>query len=486
MSVLNESRLFRQRALIDGEWVGADSGAAFDVVDPASGKSIGSVPDMGSAETERAIAAANAAWPAWRKMLAKERAALLRRWYDLIIEAADELAFIMTAEQGKPIAEAKGEVFYGASFVEWFAEEARRVDGDVIPTNAQDRRLLVIRQPVGVCAAITPWNFPAAMITRKVAPAFAAGCPVVVKPAGQTPFTALALAVLAEQAGFPKGVFNIVTGDSGVIGTALSGSPIVRKLSFTGSTRVGRLLMEQCAPTLKRLSLELGGNAPFIVFNDADVDAAVEGAMTSKYRNAGQTCVCANRILVQSGVYDEFARKLAAAVSDLRVGPGTQKGVQVGPLINAAAVEKVEGHVADALDKGGKVLIGGNRHALGGNFYEPTVLSGITPAMVVAREETFGPVAPLFPFETEDEALRMANDTEFGLAAYFYTRDVGRTFRVAEALEYGMVGVNTGLMSADNFPFGGIKQSGIGREGSRYGIDEYLELKSVCIAGMQT
>jgi succinate-semialdehyde dehydrogenase/glutarate-semialdehyde dehydrogenase len=484
MYISSESFLFRQQAHVDGNWIGADSGAVFAVHNPATGERIGQVPDMGADETARAIAAAEAALPAWRRLLAKERSAILRRWYELIVASCDELARLLTTEQGKPLAEARGEVMYAASFVEWFAEEAKRANGDVIPTNAQDRRLLVMRQPVGVCAAITPWNFPAAMITRKVAPAFAAGCTVVVKPAEQTPFTALALAVLAEQAGFPKGVFNIVTGDPVAIGAVLTASPVVRKLSFTGSTEVGRLLMAQCAPTVKKLSLELGGNAPFIVFDDADLDAAVEGALASKYRNTGQTCVCANRLLVQAGIYDRFAQRLAAAVCELRVGAGVDAGVNIGPLIDEAAIAKVEAHIADALDKGARLLTGGARHALGGTFFAPTVLADVTPAMRVAREETFGPVAPLFRFETEEDAVRMANDTEFGLAAYFFSRDVGRIFRVAEALEYGMVGINTGLLSNEVSPFGGIKQSGIGREGSSYGLDEYLELKSICLGGI--
>ncbi|HRP94860.1 MAG TPA: NAD-dependent succinate-semialdehyde dehydrogenase [Rhodocyclaceae bacterium] len=484
MKKLNESPLFREQAFIDGAWVAADSGATLAVGDPATAEALGSVPNMGATETRRAIAAANAAFPAWRKRLAKERASLLRRWFELIVASADELAWMMTTEQGKPLAEALGEVHYAASFVEWFAEEARRADGDVLPTTGLDRRLLVLREPVGVCAAITPWNFPAAMITRKVAPALAAGCAVVVKPAEQTPFTALALAVLAERAGLPKGVLNVVTGDPVAIGGELTDSPIVRKLSFTGSTEVGRLLMAQCAPTIKKLSLELGGNAPFIVFDDADLDAAVEGAMASKFRNAGQTCVCANRIYVQSGVYERFAAKLAEAVGKLTVGRGIDKGVNIGPLIDAAAVQKVESHIDDALGKGARVLVGGKRHGLGGLFFEPTVLADMSPAMRVAREETFGPVAPLFRFDSEEEAVALANDTEYGLAAYFYARDVGRIFRVAEGLEYGMVGVNTGIMSNEVSPFGGVKQSGVGREGSRYGIDEYLEIKSVCLAGI--
>jgi len=484
MGTTGTSGLFRQQAYIDGAWADADSGARFDVTDPATGAVIGSVPDMGQDETRRAIDAAEQALPAWRKRVAKDRATILRRWFDLVIASADELALMMTTEQGKPLAEAKGEVLYAASFIEWFAEQARRTNGDVIPTTGLDRRLLVISQPVGVCAAITPWNFPAAMITRKVAPALAAGCTVVVKPAEQTPFTALALAALAEQAGVPRGVLNVVTGDPIAIGAELTSSSKVRKLSFTGSTEVGRLLMTQCGPTLKKLSLELGGNAPFIVFDDADLDAAVEGAMASKYRNAGQTCVCANRLLVQSGVYDAFAQKLAAAVKTMKVGSGVDEGVTIGPLIDSAAIDKVESHIADALAQGARLLTGGGRHALGGTYFEPTVLVDVTPAMRVAREETFGPVAPLFRFDTDEEAIRMANDTEFGLAAYFYSRDVGRIFRVAEELEYGMVGVNTGIMSNEVSPFGGVKQSGIGREGSTYGIDEYLELKSICLGGI--
>ena len=484
MTTATKTALFREQAFVDGEWVDADNGQRFDVQDPATRQRIGSVPDLGAAETERAVAAADAALPAWRATLAKDRAALLREWFRLIVDATDELAAIMTAEQGKPLFEARGEIGYAASFVEWFAEEARRIDGEIIPTPAADRRLLVIKQPVGVCAAITPWNFPAAMITRKVAPALAAGCTVVVKPAEQTPFSALALAALAEKAGFPKGVFNVVTGDSKVIGGVLTSSPTVRKLSFTGSTAVGRLLMEQCAPTLKRLSLELGGNAPFIVFDDADLDLAVKGAISSKFRNTGQTCVCANRMYVQAGIYDEFARRLAEAVRKLKVGAGTEEGVHIGPLINDAAIEKVESHVTDALSHGAKAVLGGQRHERGGTFFEPTVLTEVTPAMRVAREETFGPVAPLFRFESEDEVVRMANDTEYGLAAYFFTRDVGRVFRVSEALEFGMVSVNTGVFSSEVFPFGGIKQSGVGREGAHAGIDEYLELKSLCIGGV--
>ncbi|MDX5363977.1 MAG: NAD-dependent succinate-semialdehyde dehydrogenase [Pseudazoarcus pumilus] len=484
MNAPAQSMLLRQQAYVDGQWIDADSGKRFDVRDPASRAVIASVPDLGAAETERAVAAADAALPAWRSKLAAERAKLLREWFRLIMANADELAAIMTAEQGKPLFEAKGEIGYAASFVEWFAEEARRIEGDVIPTPAADRRLLVIKQPVGVCAAITPWNFPSAMITRKVAPALAAGCTVVVKPAEQTPLSALALAELAEQAGFPKGVFNVVTGDAATIGGVLTASPTVRKLSFTGSTEVGRLLMQQCAPTIKKLSLELGGNAPFIVFDDADLDLAVKGAISSKFRNTGQTCVCANRLYVQAGVYDEFARRLAEAVAKLKIGAGNSGTVHIGPLIDDAAVEKVESHVSDALSKGAKAVLGGKRHALGGSFFEPTVLTGVTPAMRVAREETFGPVAPLFRFETEEEVVRMANDTEYGLAAYFFTRDVGRVFRVSEALDFGMVSVNTGVFSSEVFPFGGIKQSGVGREGARVGIEEYLEMKSICIGGI--
>jgi succinate-semialdehyde dehydrogenase/glutarate-semialdehyde dehydrogenase len=455
------------------------------VTDPADGRLLAAVPDCGAIETQRAIAVADAAWPAWRSKTAKERASLLRRWYELILAAADDLAQLITAEGGKPLSEAKGEVAYGASFVEWFAEEGKRAYGESIPTTAGDKRLLTIRQPVGVCAAITPWNFPLAMITRKVAPALAAGCVVIVKPAEQTPLTALALAELASRAGIPAGVFNVLTGSAQsaiAIGGKLTASPVVRKLSFTGSTEVGRLLMAQCAPTIKKLSLELGGNAPFIVFDDADVDAAVEGALIAKYRNTGQTCVCANRLLVQSGVYEEFAAKLAARVAQLKVGSGFEEGVVQGPLIEASAVAKVEAHIADAVALGARVLTGGKRHALGGTFFEPTVLADVTTAMRVAREETFGPVAPLFRFASEAEAVEMANATEYGLAAYFYSRDMARCFRVGEALEYGMIGVNTGLISNEVAPFGGVKQSGIGREGSKHGLDEYLEIKYLCFS----
>ncbi|HJV92476.1 MAG TPA: NAD-dependent succinate-semialdehyde dehydrogenase [Azonexus sp.] len=477
---LQNRQLLRTANLIGGQWIAADDQAVLAVLDPATGDLLAEVPRCGAAETRRAIAAAETAWPAWRALTAKQRGQLLLAWFKLILDNADDLAQLITAEGGKPLAEARGEVIYGASFVEWFAEEGKRTYGESIPSPAADKRLVVIKQPIGVCAAITPWNFPLAMITRKVAPALAAGCPVVVKPAEATPLTALALAVLAEQAGLPAGVFNVVTGDPQAIGGELTANPIVRKLSFTGSTAVGRLLMAQSAPTVKKLSLELGGNAPFIVFDDADVDAAVDGAITAKYRNTGQTCVCANRFLVQSGIYEEFAGKLAEKSRGLKVGPGTEAGVTQGPLINATGLAKVEAHVADALAKGARVLSGGARHALGGNFFQPTVLADVTPDMKVAREETFGPVAPLFRFDTEQQAVAMANDTEFGLAAYFFSRDIGRCWRVGEALEYGMVGINTGLISNEVAPFGGIKQSGIGREGSSYGIEEYLEVKYLC------
>jgi succinate-semialdehyde dehydrogenase/glutarate-semialdehyde dehydrogenase len=479
MNIQNQA-LLRSTVFFGGQWVAADNGATLAVRDPASGSLLAKVPDCGAPETRRAIAAADAALPAWRAQTAKQRAQVLQRWFALIIANADDLAQLITAEGGKPLAEAKGEVAYGASFVEWFAEEGKRAYGETIPATVADKRLVVVKQAIGVCAAITPWNFPLAMITRKVAPALAAGCTVVVKPAEQTPLTALALAVLAEEAGFPGGVFNVLTGDPVAIGGELTASPVVRKLSFTGSTEIGRLLMAQCAPTIKKLSLELGGNAPFIVFDDADVDAAVDGALIAKYRNTGQTCVCANRILVQSGIYEEFARKLATRAGQLQVGAGVEEGVAQGPLIDDAALAKVEAHVADALAKGARVLCGGARHARGGNFYQPTVLADVTPAMKVAREETFGPVAPLFRFTTEAEAVAMANATEFGLAAYFYSRDVARCWRVGEALEYGMVGINTGLISNEVAPFGGVKQSGLGREGSKYGIEDYLEIKYLC------
>jgi succinate-semialdehyde dehydrogenase/glutarate-semialdehyde dehydrogenase len=477
---INNQALLRSTVFLGGKWVAADDGATFAVRDPAGGSLLAEVANCGATETRRAIAAADAALPAWRTLAAKQRSQLLQRWFALINANADDLAQLITAEGGKPLGEAKGEVAYGASFVEWFAEEGKRTYGETIPATAADKRLVVIKQAIGVCAAITPWNFPLAMITRKVAPALAAGCTVVVKPAEQTPLTALALAVLAEEAGFPAGVFNVLTGDPVAIGGELTANPTVRKLSFTGSTEVGRLLMAQCAPTIKKLSLELGGNAPFIVFDDANMDAAVNGALIAKYRNTGQTCVCANRILVQAGVYEEFARKLAARASELKVGAGIEDGVAQGPLIDDGALAKVEAHVADALAKGARVLCGGARHERGGNFYQPTVLADVTPTMRVAREETFGPVAPLFRFSTEAEAIAMANDTEFGLAAYFYSRDVARCWRVGEALEYGMVGVNTGLISNEVAPFGGIKQSGLGREGSKYGIEDYLEIKYLC------
>ena len=480
---LEDLNLLRTQCLIGGAWCGAEGGATFPVGNPANGELLAEVPDMGAGETRRAIAAADAAWPAWRNRTAKERSAVLRKWFELMLAHADDLALLMTSEQGKPLAEAKGEVAYAASFIEWFAEEAKRVYGDTIPATQADKRLIVVRQPIGVCAAITPWNFPAAMITRKVAPALAAGCTVVVKPAEQTPLTALALAELAQRAGFPPGVINVITGSASSapkIGGELTANPTVRKLSFTGSTEVGRLLMAQCAPTIKKLSLELGGNAPLIVFDDADLDAAVEGALASKYRNTGQTCVCANRLLVQDGIYEAFAARLAEAAKKMKVGAGTEAGVLQGPLIDQQALAKVEEHVADALAKGARVLCGGARHERGGNFYQPTVLADVTPAMKVAREETFGPVAPLFRFDTEAEAVAMANATEFGLAAYFYSRDVARCWRVGEALEYGMVGVNTGLISNEVAPFGGVKQSGIGREGSKYGIEDYLEIKYLC------
>ncbi len=481
---LNDANIIRTQCYIDGAWLDADNRATMGVRNPATGEILARVPDMGAAETGRAIAAADAAWPAWRAMTAKERAALLREWHALMLVHADDLASLMTAEQGKPLAEAKGEVAYAASFVEWFAEEGKRTYGDTLPSPSPDKRLIVIKQPIGVCAAITPWNFPAAMITRKVAPALAAGCTVVVKPAEQTPLTALALADLAVRAGFPAGVVNVITGNPLAIGGELTANPSVRKLSFTGSTEVGRLLMAQCAPTVKKLSLELGGNAPFIVFDDADVDAAVEGALMSKYRNTGQTCVCANRLLVQDRVYDAFAVKLAQKAREMKVGNGADAGVVQGPLIDEQALAKVEEHVADALAQGAKVLTGGKRHALGGTYYEPTVLVDVTESMKCAREETFGPVAPLFRFGAEEDALRMANATEFGLAAYFYSRDIARCWRVGEALEYGIVGVNTGIISNEVAPFGGVKQSGIGREGSKYGIEEYLEIKYLCLGGM--
>ncbi len=484
MLKLKDSALFHQRCYIDGVWLDADQGETLVIRNPASGESLGTIPKMGGAETRRAIDAANAALPGWRARTAAERARLLRRWYDLMMASQDDLALIMTSEQGKPLTEAKGEIAYAASYLDWFAEEGRRAYGEIIPPNGSDRRILATREPVGVCAAITPWNFPAAMITRKAGAALAAGCTLVVKPASRTPFSALAIAELAARAGIPKGVFNVVTGSAQAIGTEICANPIVRKLSFTGSTEIGSLLIAQCAPSVKKLSMELGGNAPFIVFDDADLDAAVLGAMASKYRNAGQTCICANRILVQDSVYDSFTEKLATAVSALKVGNGIEPGVTQGPLIDSAAVAKVEELLADALEKGARVLCGGKPHALGQTFYEPTILVDVSPDSRLAREEIFGPVAPLFRFVDEEEAIRMANATEYGLAAYFYARDVGRIFRVAEALEYGMVGVNTGLISTEIAPFGGMKSSGLGREGSCHGLEDYLEIKYVCLAGM--
>ncbi len=484
MLKLKDPTLLRQQVFIAGEWVDADSRETIPVTNPANGEQIGTVPMCGTAETARAIAAAEIAQRAWARRPAKERSAILRKLNDLMLAHQEDLALIMTTEQGKPMAESRGEIAYAASFIEWFAEEARRVYGDTIPAPQADRRILALKQPVGVTAAITPWNFPTAMLTRKAGPALATGCSMVVKPATQTPFSALAFAELADRAGLPKGLLSVLTGSASKIGGEMTRSPIVRKLTFTGSTEVGRTLMKQSAETIKKLSLELGGNAPFIVFDDADIDAAVEGAMVSKYRNTGQTCVCANRIYVQRGVLDAFTRKLVDKVNALKVGDGTQDGVSQGPLIDGKAVAKIEEHVADAIAKGGKVLAGGKRHALGGNFYQPTVIGGATADMLVAHEETFGPLAPIFAFDTEDEAIAQANDTEFGLASYFYSRDIGRIMRVAEALETGIVGVNTGLVSTAEAPFGGVKQSGLGREGSKYGLDDFLEIKYVCLAGL--
>jgi succinate-semialdehyde dehydrogenase/glutarate-semialdehyde dehydrogenase len=484
MLQLKDPSLFQQKAYVAGEWIDADDKSTVDVTNPANGQTIGSVPMCGAAETERAIAAADKAQKAWRDVPAKEKAAVLRRLNDLMLANTDDLALIMTSEQGKPMAEAKGEIGYAASFIEWFADEARRTYGDTIPAPVGDRRILAIKQPVGTTAAITPWNFPSAMLTRKAGPALAAGCSMVVKPATQTPYSALAFAVLADRAGVPKGLLSVLTGSASKIGGEMTRNPLVRKLTFTGSTEVGRMLMRQSADTIKKLSLELGGNAPFIVFDDADLDAAVEGAMISKYRNAGQTCVCANRIYVQRSVLEAFTGKLVAKVNALKVGPGTETGVTQGPLIDEKAVAKIEEHIADAKAKGATVLIGGKRHVLGGLFFEPTVVSGATSDMLFAKEETFGPLAPVFAFDTEEEVLALANDSEFGLAAYFYSRDVGRVIRVAERLESGMVGVNTGLISTAEAPFGGVKQSGLGREGSKYGLDEFQEIKYVCLAGL--
>jgi succinate-semialdehyde dehydrogenase/glutarate-semialdehyde dehydrogenase len=481
---LKDPSLLRQQCYVDGKWIDADDGGSIPVVDPATGMPVGTAPVMHAAETRRAIDAANRALPAWRSKTARERSAILRKWQDLMLANVEDLALILTTEQGKPLSEAKGEVTIGAAYVEWFAEEAKRVYGDVIPTIANDRRLVVVKEAVGVCAAITPWNFPCSMITRKVSPALAAGCTVVIKPAEATPYSAFALAELAQRAGFPPGVLNVITGDAPSIGSEMCANPTVRKVSFTGSTEVGRLLMKQVAPTIKKISLELGGNAPFIVFDDADLDAAAEGAIISKYRNAGQTCVCANRFFVHDKVYDAFTAKLVARVEALKVGPGTDSGVTQGPLINAEAVDKVDAHLGNAKAHGAKVATGGKRHALGGTFYEPTVLTGVTPDMQIFREETFGPVAPLIRFKDDAEVVELANRTEFGLASYFYSRDIGRIWRVAEALEYGMVGVNTGLITTEVAPFGGMKQSGLGREGAKYGIDEFIEVKYICFGGV--
>jgi succinate-semialdehyde dehydrogenase/glutarate-semialdehyde dehydrogenase len=484
MMQLNDPSLLRQQAYLNGQWCDADNGETSEVTNPATGEVIGTVPKMGAPETRRAIAAADSAWGSWRTKTGKDRSAVLRRWNDLILANSEDLAMIMTVEQGKPLAEAMVEIAYAASFIEWFAEEAKRVNGDMLQSPWPDRRLVVIKQPIGVCAAITPWNFPSAMIARKAGPALAAGCPMVLKPAPATPYSALALAVLAERAGVPPGIFSVVTGESRAIGGEMTSNPTVRKLTFTGSTEVGRLLMQQCAQTIKKLSLELGGNAPFIVFDDADLDAAVEGAIISKYRNAGQTCVCSNRFYVQDGVYDAFAKKLVTAVEQLKVGNGVDPGVTQGPLIDDRAIQKVEQHVADAIAKGGRLLTGGKRHALGHGFFEPTVIADAGPDMLVAREETFGPLAPLFRFKTDAEAIGLANDTEFGLASYFYSRDIGRIWRIAEGLESGIVGINTGLISNEVAPFGGVKQSGLGREGSRYGMDDYLVMKYLCMGGL--
>ena len=478
---LKDPSLFRQRCYVDGAWVDADDGGTIEVNNPADNSVVGTIPKMGAAETRRAIEAANDAYPDWRARTGKERAAILRKWYELVMENQEDLAVLMTTEQGKPLAESMGEIVYGASFIEWFAEEAKRIYGDTIPQHQHDKRIVVIKEPVGVVASITPWNFPNAMITRKCAPALAAGCTVVAKPATQTPYSAFALAELAERAGIPKGVLNIVSGASSEIGGEMTSNPIVRKLSFTGSTEIGKLLMEQCAGTVKKMSMELGGNAPFIVFNDADIDSAIVGAMQSKYRNAGQTCVCANRIFAQDGIYDRFTGKLAEASAALKVGNGLEEGISTGPLIDIRAVEKVESHIQDAVAKGARVVAGGGRHSNGGNFFEPTVLADVTPEMIVSKEETFGPLAPVYRFETDEDVVKMANDTEFGLAAYFYTRDVGRVWKVAEQLEYGIVGINSGIISTEIAPFGGMKESGIGREGSKYGIDEFVEVKYLCM-----
>lgn len=480
---LNRPELFRQQCYINGQWLDADSGITIDVTNPANGEVLGTIPRLEDGETRRAIEAAEASWAAWRELTGKERAIILRRWFDLMMENQNDLALLMTLEQGKPFAEAMGEISYGASFVEWFAEEAKRVYGDTIPATSRDKRIVVLKQPIGVVAAITPWNFPNAMITRKCAPALAAGCPVVIKPATETPYSALALAVLAEEAGIPPGVLNVITGSAKAIGGELTSNPTVRKLSFTGSTEVGKILMRQCADTVKKVSMELGGNAPFIVFDDADLDAAVDGVMASKFRNTGQTCVCANRILVQDAVYDVFAEKLAVAVAKMKIGSGLDEGVEQGPLINQAAVDKVKEHLDDALAKGASVITGGKGHELGGTFFEPTVITGATPEMIVTQDETFGPLAPLYRFHDDDEAIAMANDTPFGLAAYFYARDIQRVWRVAEAIETGIIGINSGIVSSEVAPFGGVKESGVGREGSKYGIEEFVEIKYLCLGG---
>ncbi len=481
---ITDPNLVREQCYINGQWVDADSGDTMDVTNKATGEVLGTVPKMGTDETRRAIEAANAALPAWRAKTAKERAVILRKWFELMMENQQDLATLMTAEQGKPMAESMGEVVYAASFIEWFAEEGKRLYGDTIPTFAPDKRVIVVKEPIGVVAAITPWNFPAAMITRKSGPALAAGCTMVLKPASMTPYSALAQAELAERAGMPPGVFNVVTGSAGAIGGEITSNPIVRKLTFTGSTEIGKMLMEQCARTVKKVSMELGGNAPFIVFDDADLDAAVLGAMASKFRNTGQTCVCANRIYVQEGVYDAFAEKLSAAVSAMKVGDGLKGETQQGPLIEPSAVDKVEEHITDAVANGATVALGGERHELGGNFFQPTILTNVTQDMKIAREETFGPVAPLFRFKTEEEVIKYANDTEFGLASYFYSRDIGRVWRVMEALEYGIVGINEGIISTEVAPFGGVKESGIGREGSKYGIDDFVEIKYALMGGI--
>jgi succinate-semialdehyde dehydrogenase/glutarate-semialdehyde dehydrogenase len=481
---LSDSKLFRQKCYVNGDWIEADDGNTIDVTNPVDNSIIGTIPKLGSEETRRAIQGAEKAQKKWRQLTGKERSAILRNWYNLMMENQEDLAILMTIEQGKPLNESRGEILYAASFIEWFAEEGKRVYGDTIPGHQRDKRIVVLKEPIGVCAAITPWNFPSAMITRKAGPALAAGCSMVVKPATSTPYSALAMAELAERAGVPPGVLSVVTGGSSDIGGELTSNPIVRKLTFTGSTEVGRTLIEQCAGTIKKVSMELGGNAPFLVFDDADLDEAVEGAMASKYRNTGQTCVCANRILAQDGIYDAFTEKLADAVKKLKVGNGLDDGVTQGPLIDMAAVEKVEQHITDAVSKGAKIVVGGGRHSMGGTFFQPTLLVDVTPTMQITREETFGPLAPIYRFHTDDEGIKLANDTEFGLAAYFYARDVNRIWKVSEELESGIIGINTGLISTEVAPFGGVKQSGIGREGSHYGLDDYLEIKYLCYGGI--